>query len=103
MNPLESNPTARRRTYQVFWIVGLILGATQVGYAAADAGQPTWLTVTLAVFAFLGAGVGYTAARNVPAADIAPSAAALVSLVRAEAPHEQLADAANILGAKIKA
>lgn len=66
MNPLESNPTARRRTYQVFWIVSLILGATQVGYAAADAGQPVWLTVALAVFAFLGVGIGYTAARNTP-------------------------------------
>ena len=65
MNPLESNPAARRRTYQAFWIVGLLLGATQVGYAAADAGQPTWLTVALAVFAFLGVGIGYTAARNV--------------------------------------
>lgn len=54
--------------YAAFSVLGLGLGATQVGYSAADAGQPTWLTVALAVFAFLGTAVGYTAASNTPAA-----------------------------------
>lgn len=66
MNPLAQNPDARRRVYTGFWLVGLVLGGTQVGYAAAESGQPTWLTVALAVYAFLGAGVGYTAQANVP-------------------------------------
>lgn len=66
MNPLAERPDIRRRVYIAFWLVGLGLGGTQVGYAAAESGQPTWLTVALAVYAFLGAGVGYTAQANVP-------------------------------------
>lgn len=66
MNPLENNPQARATVYQLFWVLGLALGATQVGFAAAELGQPVWLTVALAVFAFLGVGVGYTAAQNTP-------------------------------------
>jgi len=65
MNPLEHNDDLRKKIYTGFWVVGLLLGCTQVGYAAADLGQPTWLTVALAVFAFLSAGVGYTAKQNV--------------------------------------
>lgn len=64
MNPLNDHPTARRIVYTAFWIIGLILGAIQVGYASTDLGQPTWLVVALAVFAFLAAGVGYTAFAN---------------------------------------
>lgn len=56
--------------YSIYAVLGLALGATQVGYAAANAGQPTALTVCLAVFAFLGTAVGYTAASNTP---VAPS------------------------------
>lgn len=54
--------------YSVYAFLGLALGATQVGFASANAGQPTWLTVGLAVFAFVGTGIGYTAASNTPAA-----------------------------------
>ncbi len=66
MNPLSERPDIRRRVYIGFWLLGLALGAAQTGYAAAESGQPTWLTVALAVYAFLGAGVGYTAQANVP-------------------------------------
>ena len=66
MNPLENRPAIRSHVYTIFWCLGLALGATQVGFAAADAGQPVWLTVALAVYAFLGAGVGYTAGQNTP-------------------------------------
>ena len=66
MNPLADRPDIRARVYAAFWLVGLGLGGTQVGYAAAESGQPTWLTVALAVYAFLGAGVGYPAQANVP-------------------------------------
>ncbi len=69
MNPLVDRPLVRARVYAAFWTLGLALGGTQVGYAAAEAGQPTWLTVALAVYAFLGAGVGYTAQANVPTYD----------------------------------
>lgn len=56
----------RARVYAIFGVLGLAVGATQVGYSAADAGQPTWLTVVLAVYAFLGTGIGYTARANTP-------------------------------------
>lgn len=58
-------PAAKRRVvYAVFAFLGLALGATQVGYSAAELGQPVWLTVVLAVYTFLAAGVGYTASAN---------------------------------------
>lgn len=55
--------------YAVYALLGLALGATQVGFASANAGQPVWLTVALAVFAFVGTGIGYTAASNTPTVD----------------------------------
>lgn len=65
-NPLHDalTPATRQKLYVTYGVVGLGLGATQVGYAAADAGQPTALTVALAVFAFIGTGLGFTAASN---------------------------------------
>lgn len=66
MNPLESRPDVRAKVYTGFWVGGLALGGTQVGFLAADVAQPTWLTVALAVYAYLGIGVGYTASRNTP-------------------------------------
>lgn len=56
----------RARAYRVYAIVGLALGGVQVGYSAAESGQPTWLTVALAVFAFVGTGLGLTAAAYTP-------------------------------------
>lgn len=55
----------RKQVYAVFAFVGVVLGATQVGYSAAEQGQPTWLTVALSVFGFLSGAVGYVAASNV--------------------------------------
>jgi CHASE2 domain-containing sensor protein len=54
----------RSIAYVVYAVLGLILGAVQVGYASAQAGQPVWLTVAFPVFAFLGAGFGFTANAN---------------------------------------
>lgn len=54
----------RRVLYAVYAFIGLGLGATQVAYSAASAGQPLWLTVALAVFAFVGTAFGFTAAAN---------------------------------------
>lgn len=59
-------PKLRGVIYAVYALLGLGIGATQVGYSAANLPQPVWLTVALAVFAFLGTGIGYTAASNTP-------------------------------------
>ncbi|HLS01433.1 MAG TPA: hypothetical protein VK054_05540, partial [Beutenbergiaceae bacterium] len=50
--------------YTAYAIVGLILGSTQVGFSAADVGQPVALTVALAVYGFLGTAFGFTARSN---------------------------------------
>lgn len=60
---------ARRLIYTIYAAVSAIATATQVGFVAADAGQPTWLTVTLAVLAFVGAPLGLTAAANTPSVE----------------------------------
>lgn len=65
LNPLERKPALRIRIYDAFWVVGLALGGTQVGYAAADVGQPTWLAVALTVYVFVGGAIGFTARQNV--------------------------------------
>ena len=65
MNPLNDYPKARRIAYQVFWTVSLATGAAHVGFQSADVGVPAWLTTTLAVLPFVGAGIGYTAQANV--------------------------------------
>ena len=64
---LQSIPAIwRLRLYAVFVIVGVILGAVQVGTASLDnASQPDWLTVALVVYAYLGTALGFTAAVNV--------------------------------------
>ena len=62
---------ARAIAYAIFAALGVAIGAVQVGFAAAAAGQPVWLTVTLAVYAFIGGAIGVTARANVskPAAE----------------------------------
>lgn len=55
---------ARLGVYGVYGILGVVIGAIQVGYSAAELGQPVWLTVTLAVYAFLGGAFGYTASTH---------------------------------------
>lgn len=56
----------RQGIYRVFAAVGFGLGAVQVGYASADAGQPAWLTVSLAVYGFAAAAGFLKAQANVP-------------------------------------
>ncbi len=72
----------RQKIYVAYALIGFIIGAVQVGLSAAGQGQPTWLTVVLAVFAFVGAPLGATAAANVkkPAADpVQPAASQAVT------------------------
>lgn len=66
-NPLVDflTPGIRQRIYFGYALIGLVLSATQVGFSAAAQGQPTWLTVVLAIFAFIGTALGATAASNV--------------------------------------
>lgn len=66
-SPLEDIVSAqtRKKIYAVYALIGLALGAAQVGLGAASAGQPTWLGVSLAVYSFLGAPLGLTAYANV--------------------------------------
>lgn len=61
------SPAARKIAYAVFAVLGVALGAVQVGFAAAESGQPVWLTVGLAVYAFVGGAIGFTARANTPA------------------------------------
>lgn len=59
----------RKRIYQGFAALGILIGGTQVGFAAASAGQPVWLTVALAVYAFLGTAGFAVAQANTPTGD----------------------------------
>ena len=52
--------------YAVFALLGIALGPCQIGFGAAELAIPVWLVVSQAVFAFLGASLGLTAANNVP-------------------------------------
>lgn len=59
-------PAIRSKVYAFYAVLGLVLGATQVGFSAAEAGQPVWLTVALAVYAFVGGALGFVAQANTP-------------------------------------
>ena len=61
------SPETRGKIYWVFAVLGLILGAIQVGFSSAELGQPSWLTVLLAVYGFVGGAIGFTAQANTPA------------------------------------
>lgn len=67
-NPLTDvlPATYRKIAYLIYGLVGVGIGATQVGFVAANTDQPTWLTVALAVFAYIGIALGFTAAANTP-------------------------------------
>ena len=57
----------RKPIYAAYALAGAIIGAIQVAYLSAEAGQPSWLTVTLAVYGFIGTAIGFTASANTPA------------------------------------
>lgn len=54
----------RKPIYGAFAVAGVVIGAIQVGFAAAEAGNPLWLNITLAVFPFVAGAVGFTASAN---------------------------------------
>lgn len=59
-----SSGRARKIIYGVYVVGIVIIGAIQVGHAAISVEQPDWLTVALAVAAYLGVPVGGLAAAN---------------------------------------
>lgn len=65
-----TSPTARKAIYGAYAIGVVAVGAAQVAFAAAPelGGQPTWLTVALAVAAYLGVPISALALANTPAA-----------------------------------
>lgn len=66
MNPLTAlPPNARRAIYVAYATLGIVFGAVQVGYATANADQPTWLLVAFGVFGYVGTALGLVAAANV--------------------------------------
>ncbi len=66
MNPLTALPAKARRAIYVFYAtLGIAFGATQVGYATAQADQPMWLLIAFGVFGYLGTALGLVAAANV--------------------------------------
>ena len=65
MNISSYIPAAfRKPLYGAFAVLGVVIGAIQVGFAAAEAGNPLWLNITLAVFPFVAGAVGFTASAN---------------------------------------
>lgn len=52
--------------YAVFGLLGVVLGATAVGFAAAGVAIPVWFKVATAVYAFLGGPTALTARANLP-------------------------------------
>jgi hypothetical protein len=73
----------RKAIYSAYIIAGIVIGATQVAFASIEgAGQPTWLTVTLAVYAFLSVPIGSLAISNTPSS--LPEAIATVEEAEAE-------------------
>lgn len=63
--PLDNYPTARLWVYNLFWIAGLLLGATQVWFSAKGA-SPAWLQAGMQVYAYIGTAIGFMAAVNTP-------------------------------------
>jgi len=71
VNPLQGilSPTARKTLYTVYSLAVLAVGAVTVWCASTDAHQPSWVDGSLAVLAYIGGGLGFTAASNVPTPD----------------------------------
>lgn len=71
MNPLVGlfSPAIRKALYTLFGVAGLVVGAIQAYCASSAARQPSWIDGATAVLAYVGVGLGFTAASNVPTPD----------------------------------
>lgn len=66
-NPLEDIFGAKVRgiVYAAYALIGLLIGSVQAAYSAIpDSTVPTFITASLAVYAYLGIALGFTAASN---------------------------------------
>lgn len=61
-------PRVREVIYAAYALAVFGLGAVQVAYATGAGAQPEWLSVALAVAAYVGGALGVTAASNTPPA-----------------------------------
>jgi len=61
-----TNAAARKAIYGTYVAALVAVGATQVGFAAVQAGQPAWLVATVAVIGYLGIPIGGLALVNAP-------------------------------------
>lgn len=64
---LSNYPGIRQTVYLVYGILTLLLGAYGAALSATGTGAPDWYVGTLAALAFIGTGLGFTAASNVSA------------------------------------
>jgi len=64
MNPLEEHPRLRKALYKAYWLIGVLLGAVPVAYAAVLASVPTWALVSMALYGYFGVALGFTADKN---------------------------------------
>lgn len=64
-NPLEKFPKVRNMLYNTYWVVGVVLGAIPVAYAAIAQTVPVWSLAVMAVYGYLGIALGFTAGKNV--------------------------------------
>ena len=62
-------PTVRRNIYLTMTLLGLAVGAANVGYSSIDHSIPEWLTFATAIVTFLAGPTGILAALNTPARD----------------------------------
>lgn len=64
LDQIIPDPNIRKRIYQVFGALGLVLTGTQAGFAAVQAEQPAWLTVAFAVYGVFAVAGFATASAN---------------------------------------
>lgn len=64
LGTIVTRARVRKAIYAAYVVAIILIGAIQVGHAAIRAAQPEWLTVALAVAAYLGVPVGGLAAAN---------------------------------------
>ena len=62
--PLDNYPTVRQWIYNIYWVVGVVLGSLQVWFTAKGA-SPTWLSAGMQVYAYAGTAIGFLAAANI--------------------------------------
>jgi hypothetical protein len=61
-NPFDE-PT-RKVMYRVYWVLGILVTATQIAYMVVTGQTPVWLVATLSVYSYLGIAAGLQADRN---------------------------------------